>query len=353
MTASMTPELVPYQQGQPFRHLDARRTLPLPVEQIHPLVRIAHLQRGRLVIPERIIFDHEIVLILEGAGVWEAGGSGIPYGPRDLLFVRPFVPHRFLADGGGDGAHIAVHFDFAPGVPDWTVAADDDGTWRPYQVQLTHGLEVPQRMTLPPGGPLEAALSALLREWRSDAPLAPLAVRHHLLTLLLGLLRAGAAHTPASSPFTAQNEARVALVVAHVRRHLDRPHTASALADVAGISAGRLNTLFRERTGHSLMGHVQRLRVQAARGLLADIRLSIKEVAARTGFHDTYHFSKAFRRVDGLSPLHYRQALLAGHDFAPADGFGNKCAEQPLPDGPPRTIMATEHSDAGGYKDAD
>ncbi|MCX6945312.1 MAG: helix-turn-helix domain-containing protein [Opitutales bacterium] len=46
--------------------------------------------------------------------------------------------------------------------------------------------------------------------------------------------------------------------------------------------------------------------------MLADSRLAVKEVAARTGFRDTSHFSKVFRRVDGLAPAHYRDALLAG-----------------------------------------
>jgi transcriptional regulator GlxA family with amidase domain len=60
------------------------------------------------------------------------------------------------------------------------------------------------------------------------------------------------------------------------------------------------------------MEYLQRVRVQHARELLKDIDLSIKEVAARTGFSDPYHFSRVFRRIDGLSPAYYREIVLSG-----------------------------------------
>ena len=86
----------------------------------------------------------------------------------------------------------------------------------------------------------------------------------------------------------------------------------AALERASGLSPSRLQALFREVTGFPPLDYLRRLRVEEARRLLADRRLSVKEVAARTGFRDTSHFSKVFRRVDGLAPAHYRDALLAG-----------------------------------------
>ncbi|HLL88337.1 MAG TPA: helix-turn-helix transcriptional regulator, partial [Tepidisphaeraceae bacterium] len=74
----------------------------------------------------------------------------------------------------------------------------------------------------------------------------------------------------------------------------------------------RFTALFRAHTGTSPMGYVRKVRVDHARRLLADVDLSIKEVAARVGFDDAFHFSKVFRAVDGLAPTRYREALLAG-----------------------------------------
>ena len=69
------------------------------------MVRIAHRQTGGLVIPERIIFDYELVLIVQGRGFWVIDGARRPYAAHDLLFIPPFTPHSFQGDSGGsDGA---------------------------------------------------------------------------------------------------------------------------------------------------------------------------------------------------------------------------------------------------------
>jgi len=94
--------------------------------------------------------------------------------------------------------------------------------------------------------------------------------------------------------------------------HLAQRVDHAMLERASGLSPSRLQALFREVTGHPPLDYLRRLRVEEARRLLADSRLSVKEVAARTGFRDTSHFSKVFRRVDGLAPAHFRDALLAG-----------------------------------------
>jgi two-component system response regulator YesN len=58
------------------------------------------------------------------------------------------------------------------------------------------------------------------------------------------------------------------------------------------------------------MEYMRRLRVEHARELLADPSLSIKEVAARTGFTEPNHFSRVFSRIDGVPPTAFREAVL-------------------------------------------
>jgi transcriptional regulator GlxA family with amidase domain len=111
---------------------------------------------------------------------------------------------------------------------------------------------------------------------------------------------------------------------------LARPLDHAALERISGLSASRLQALFREVTGYPPLEYLRRLRVEEARRLLADRRLSVKEVAARTGFRDTSHFSKVFRRVDGLSPAHFRDALLIGSQ---AGKIANRRAFRPRESG--------------------
>jgi transcriptional regulator GlxA family with amidase domain len=83
------------------------------------------------------------------------------------------------------------------------------------------------------------------------------------------------------------------------------------LQRAAGVGSSQLNVLFRDLTGYTPMEYMRRLRVELARELLADPSLSIKEVAARTGFSDPNHFSRVFTHLDGIPPTAFR-ALLVG-----------------------------------------
>lgn len=299
------------QRGRPFGRLRPRRRLTLRVEQVQPVIRIAHRLTGGMNISERIIFDHELVLILAGRGEWAADGRWQAFAAHDLLFIPPFTPHAFRGDAGAPPEHIAVHFDFAPDCPPAGRGLDRRA---PYEVRLTHGLRLPRQRTLCAGHRIERALLELLRERAKGGPLDQLAAAAQLTAVLIALLRESAAPGGArpSAPGSWRNQARVAQVIARLKAGLTARFDAAALAALGGVSVSRLNALFREVTGHAPLDYLRRLRVEEARRLLADVRLSIKEVAARTGFDDAYHFSKVFRRLDGLSPAHYREALLAG-----------------------------------------
>ncbi len=87
----------------------------MPLGRVHPQIRIAHENCGPLNIGERIIFDHEFVLITRGEGELVADGNSIDFRAGDLLFIPPFVPHSFTSKISV--THIAVHFDFAESVP--------------------------------------------------------------------------------------------------------------------------------------------------------------------------------------------------------------------------------------------
>lgn len=302
------PELGVQRLG-PFGRMPLRAVHVLRPEQVHPVVRIAHRQSG-LTIPERVIFDYELVLVLKGHGTWAIAGEVRPFAPHDLLVVPPFVPHRFTADERGPVEHIAVHFDFAENLP----PADQGLDARlPFRVRFTHGLRLPRQRRLFAGHRIERALTAILGDHGASAPLGAAQASVHLAGIILTLL-AEPEKARVGGHVAQVNQARVEAVVAHMQANLAKPVTQAALERVARLSSSRLQALFREITGYPPLDYLRRLRVEEARRLLADPALSVKEVAARTGFRDTSHFSKVFRRVDGLSPAHFRDALLAGRE---------------------------------------
>ncbi len=105
--------------------------------------------------------------------------------------------------------------------------------------------------------------------------------------------------------------ALVESVMIYLRENYDKPIDFSAIADMQAISASYLTRLFHDRAGTSPSKYLADYRMQQARKLLADSTLSVKEIAARVGYPDPFHFSKSFKNLVGMSPAQYREERAA------------------------------------------
>lgn len=79
-----------------------------------------------------------------------------------------------------------------------------------------------------------------------------------------------------------------------------------ALAGSVGLSLSRLQHLFREQTGKTLLGFAEDRRLELGRRLLAGTNLSVKEIAGKCGYASPFYFSLRFKAATGKSPLHWR-----------------------------------------------
>jgi AraC-like DNA-binding protein len=126
-----------------------------------------------------------------------------------------------------------------------------------------------------------------------------------LLWFLSRLVRRHAAHKPALSRL---QDAPQALQQAVNFLHAQYPHAISLeqLAQTVYLSPFHLSRLFRERLGVPPHTYLNQIRVQQAQHLLRQGE-SLAAVAVRVGFADQAHFSKAFKRIVGVSPGQYRK----------------------------------------------
>jgi AraC family transcriptional regulator len=92
------------------------------------------------------------------------------------------------------------------------------------------------------------------------------------------------------------------------------------LATICGISRGHLMRMFKASTGEALQRFITLERLSQARRMLAEDRVSVKEIAAVLHFCNTAHFSNAFRRAEGLTPSEFRMRARAGL-FSHPDGI--------------------------------
>jgi AraC-like DNA-binding protein len=91
-----------------------------------------------------------------------------------------------------------------------------------------------------------------------------------------------------------------------------RDWKAAELADVARVSYSRLRELFHESQQGTIHQHIQRMRLDRARLLLADKGLSIKDVANQMHFSSEFYFSHFFKNLTSMSPRQYRESFESG-----------------------------------------
>lgn len=81
------------------------------------------------------------------------------------------------------------------------------------------------------------------------------------------------------------------------------------VANHFGYNEKYLSHLFRTIAGIPLKQFILKKKMDIADFMLTDTNHSIGEIAESIGFDDSHHFSKAFKKINGLSPTEYRNAF--------------------------------------------
>jgi len=72
------------------------------------------------------------------------------------------------------------------------------------------------------------------------------------------------------------------------------------------VSNANLNRLFLRHTGLTPMKYLQKMRVDAARMMLASSGMRIREISDALGFNTPKYFCEVFRQQTGMSPRGFR-----------------------------------------------
>lgn len=91
-------------------------------------------------------------------------------------------------------------------------------------------------------------------------------------------------------------------VSAYIAAHITENISLEQLAAAACISRFHFARRFRARTGLSPMAYVNRERIEVAKHLLACRHARISNVAVAVGFFDQSHFTRVFRKLNGMPP---------------------------------------------------
>ncbi len=102
-------------------------------------------------------------------------------------------------------------------------------------------------------------------------------------------------------------------VISKAKSYIDENYQKDiSLDDVSrfvDISPYYFSKLFKQEEGRNFIEYLTAIRMNAARRLLKDPGLSIKEICAMSGYSDPNYFSRIFKKYEGVTPSEYREKL--------------------------------------------
>ncbi|MFF9622227.1 helix-turn-helix domain-containing protein [Streptomyces griseosporeus] len=245
--------------------------------------------------PHRHTF-YEIVHVRAGSGTHVVDLARRPVRPPQLAVVLPGQVHHWEGGEGPEGSLVLFTDDFLVDHP------GDREVLRDLGARCGFALDAAQDRSF------RDLIAELAAEHRQRAP-----GHESVLRSLLHVLVVRAARLPHRAGRRGEPRAggRTAAVAAAFAELIRRPEAAGRTvrecAGLLGVTPGYLTQTVRTATGRSPGRLLIEARVYQAQQLLAHTELSVRQVAARTGFDDPAYFSRFFRRETGSSPGAFRK----------------------------------------------
>ena len=108
----------------------------------------------------------------------------------------------------------------------------------------------------------------------------------------------------ASSSFIVKN------AVTYIEENYKQKLTLGEVAEKTYVSQWHLSKLLNRHTGQSFSDILNHTRIEHAKELLKDPSLRIGDISEQVGFLDLAHFSRVFKKQEGVSANEYRNQIL-------------------------------------------
>lgn len=267
-------------------------------EHWHGLVAERHAYAS-LDTPEFSVSEHTIVIQRSGVASIELDVAGRHHAraalPGDITLLPAGVP-RLVRHGVREISCITL-------TPDLVAGAVDGEPPKTPELEVRQGLRDPNVLAL--AAALEAEAHAGYPSGHVYGEALGLALAAHLM----GRYAARGVSRRASRPRGGMSPCSLRRVIEYIDGHLADELRLVDLARVAELSPHRFAHNFKRATGVAPYQFVIRRRIERAKALLRDTRMTIADVTFSLGFGNPSRFTHLFRRETGTTPSRYRSAF--------------------------------------------
>lgn len=227
--------------------------------------------------------DWLIIYTLAGEGYFRTPSGEKRCGEGQAALLRAGVPHEYGTVPGGRWRFLWIHY---PGLPENGYLPDEQ-VWIE---QLSEGT-LRER--------IETSFRHVLQDSRDRFGLWQQLCENSIREILLLLAR----------QLNRQVDPRIEHALQLLSYSMKEELRMDALARQVGLSVSRLSHLFKQETGHTVVEHLNRMRIRQAALLMERQGRHAAEAASDVGYQNYNHFAEQFRKYTGVSPRAYRRKV--------------------------------------------
>lgn len=271
----------------------------MKLADLNPYVRFARIHKKELRRDYIVAPDHRIFYCADGHGVILVDDKEYSMQRGAFLLIRAGTPYKGRANA--EMELYAVNFDMKTG----STRGDDP---LPYHLladfspdmlaePCEHWFDAPiGNVFYVPEFYRKENFALIVSEFMSGKPLSRERCAVLLKDIMILALR--------ESSFDV-SERQSDAILAYVREHFCEPLTNESVAAHFSYHKNYINAILKREIGQTLHAYLLQYRISVAVSLLSSGEYGVAEAGARVGFGEAAHFSRAFKKITGRSPISY------------------------------------------------
>ncbi|MCU6798224.1 AraC family transcriptional regulator [Paenibacillus sp. WQ 127069] len=257
---------------------------------------------------------YELILVADGTVYLQAGEEKLTLHAGDSLLLMPWEQHRGWQPNERQGHFFWVQFASTPDIteldynraPQLKIVHAPPGQTSTSQQHFEEALVLPRRFQTRNRYKLLSCFEELVQ-----LLIKPKGYFRFQATLLLGEILfiltsefLEQSHTDSAFPSSYTTFRKL---LSHINNNYETDITKEALEQMTDRKYEYLCQIFKRYTGTTMVHYMHQLKIQQAKHLLLHTAQSVQEIGQSVGYVDPFYFSRIFKRVEGISPQHFRQ----------------------------------------------
>ncbi|MDK2799246.1 MAG: two-component system, response regulator YesN [Clostridiales bacterium] len=105
---------------------------------------------------------------------------------------------------------------------------------------------------------------------------------------------------------SSKSQKNVEKIIEYIDENLSQDISLNDIAEFVNLSPAYVSKIFKENIGKNYVDYLNGSRIEKAKQLLKNTKLSVKEIGFRVGFNSIQTFMRTFKKYEGITPGQYR-----------------------------------------------